>query len=67
MCLRKGKYCYYSGDFTKYFYAQVTAFEKQSLESVGVIIITIAICFGPTLESCFSINLRRNTYMVYVL
>lgn len=67
MCLIKGKYSYYSGEFTKYFYAQVTPFEKQSLESVGVVIVAIAVCFGPTLESRCPIHSRRNTCMVYVL
>ena len=66
-CLIKGWCCFYSGEFTKSVYAQVTLFEKHSLEDVGVVIVSTAIYFGPSLELCFLINSRRNECMVYVL
>lgn len=44
-CLIKGWYCFYSGEYTKSICAQVTLFDKHSLEEVGAVIISIAVFF----------------------
>lgn len=40
--------------FTKSFYAQITLSEKHSLEGVGSVIISIAICLGLPWNSGFN-------------